>query len=335
MSKETYEWLNKYCLIGYTGQRGNAWHYRKDVQSDEPNHYENAIPVDDVIRRLFSWEAQEAPVFVKWNDNYRLETDRKAIVRSDNGDVLGMFKDSYAIHQYKEWLIESVSHLLDDDLNIGSAGILKNGAISFVSVEMPETIKVLDGFSVRPMLLATTSHNGSISTTFKQVSTRVECDNLLARALSEKTEEFRARHSKNSNFRLQSVRDALGFVHQMTDDIVAEVTKYVNIKVSDREWQAIVEKLMPVNTDANVAKQAISRVENKQERIKELYRNDPRVAPFQGTALGVIQAFNTFNQHLVGKDENRVERNMMNALTGKVTVQDRSVMEAIDKLVLL
>ena len=92
---------------------------------------------------------------------------------------------------------------------------------------------------------------------------------------------------------------------------------------------------MPVNTDANVAKQAISRVENKQERIKELYRNDPRVAPFQGTALGVIQAFNTFNQHLVGKDENRVERNMMNALTGKVTVQDRSVMEAIDKLVLL
>ena len=69
MSKETYEWLNKYCLIGYTGQRGNAWHYRKDEQSAEPNHYEKAIPVDDVIRRLFSWEAQEAPVFVKWNDN--------------------------------------------------------------------------------------------------------------------------------------------------------------------------------------------------------------------------------------------------------------------------
>jgi phage/plasmid-like protein (TIGR03299 family) len=323
MSKETYEWLNKYCLIGYTGQRGNAWHYRKDEQSAEPNHYEKAIPVDDVIRRLFSWEAQEAPVFVKWNDNYRLETDRKAI------------KDSYAIHQYKQWLIESVSHLLDDDLNIGSAGILKNGAISFVSVEMPETIKVLDGFSVRPMLLATTSHNGSISTTFKQVSTRVECDNLLARALSEKTEEFRARHSKNSNFRLQSVRDALGFVHRMTEDIVAEVTKYVNIKVSDREWQAIVERLMPVNADVNVAKQAISRVENKQERIKDMYRNDPRVAPFQGTALGVIQAFNTFNQHIVGKDENRVERNMMNTLTGKITTQDRSVMEAIDKLVLL
>lgn len=335
MSKETYEWLNKYCLIGYTSQRGNAWHYRMDAQSEEPNHYEGAIPVDDVIRRLYSWEAQEAPVYVKWNDTYRLETDRKAIVRSDSGEVLGMFKDTYAIHQYKSWLIETVSHLLDDDLNIGSAGILKNGAVSFVSVEMPETIKIIDGFSVRPMLLATTSHNGSISTTFKKVSTRVECDNLLAFALSEKGEAFRARHSKNSNFRLQSVRDALGFVHQMTDDIVAEVNKYASITVSDREWDAIVNRLMPINADPNVAKQAISRVENKQERIREMYKSDPRVAPMYGTALGVIQAFNTFNQHGIGKDDNRVERNMMNALTGKVYSSDRLVMEAIEQMVLV
>ena len=43
MSKETYEWLNKYCLIGHTKQRGTAWHYRMDSQSDEPNHYEGAM----------------------------------------------------------------------------------------------------------------------------------------------------------------------------------------------------------------------------------------------------------------------------------------------------
>jgi len=158
---------------------------------------------------------------------------------------------------------------------------------------------------------------------------------LLARALNEDTQAFRARHSKNSNFRLQSVRDALGFVHRMTEDIVAEVNKYANVKVSDREWEAIVNKLMPINTDANVPKQAVSRIENKQERIKDMYRNDPRVAPFVGTALGVIQAFNTFNQHVVGKDDNRVERNMMNALTGKVFNQDEQVMKVIKDLVLV
>jgi len=124
------------------------------------------------------------------------------------------------------------------------------------------------------------------------------------------------------------VRDALGFVHAMTDDIIAEVNKFVNIKVSEREWQAIVERLVPINTET-VAKQAISRVENKQERLKEMYKNDPRVAPFTGTALGVLQAFNTYNQHMVGKDATRAERNMFNALTGKVESSDNEVYKVL------
>lgn len=328
MSKETLEWLNNNTLIGFTEKRGNAWHYRANVQGQEPNHYPNAIPVEDVIRRLYTWEAQEAELFIKFNDTYIKAKNRKAIVRSDSGDVLGVFKEGYAIHQYSEWLLQSVSHLLDDDLRIGSAGLLKNGGVSFVSIEMPESIKILDGFTVRPMLLATSSHNGSLSTTYKKISTRVECDNLLAYAMAEDGESFKARHSKNSEMRLQSVRDALGFVHAMTDDIISEVNKFVNIKVSEREWQAIVERLVPINTET-VAKQAISRVENKQERLKDMYKNDPRVAPFTGTALGVLQAFNTYNQHMVGKDSTRAERNMFNALTGKVESSDNEVYKVL------
>ncbi len=328
MSKETLEWLNNNTLIGFTEKRGNAWHYRANVQGQEPNHYPNAIPVEDVIRRLYTWEAQEAELFVKFNDTYVKAKKRKAIVRSDSGDVLGVFKEGYTIHQYSEWLLQSVSHLIDDDLRIGSAGLLKNGGVSFVSIEMPESIKILDGFTVRPMLLATSSHNGSLSTTYKKISTRVECDNLLAYAMAESGESFKARHSKNSEMRLQSVRDALGFVHAMTDDIIAEVNKFVNIKVSEREWQAIVERLVPINTET-VAKQAISRVENKQERLKDMYKNDPRVAPFTGTALGVLQAFNTYNQHMVGKDATRAERNMFNALTGKVESSDNEVYKVL------
>jgi phage/plasmid-like protein (TIGR03299 family) len=335
MSQESSKTLNTLQLIGFTDERGHAWHYRQDMQGDEPNHYAGAIPIEDCIRRLYSWEAKEAEVFVKVGETFVPQTDRKAIVRSDSGDVLGMFKDTYAIHQYREWLIESVSNLLDDDLQIGSAGLLKNGAVSYVSVEMPESINIIDGFTIRPMLLATTSHNGSISTTFKKIATRVQCDNLLAVALSEDGEQFKTRHSKNSNFKLQSVRDALGFVHAMTDDIVAEVTKYANVKVNDREWEAIIQRIFPVNNDPQVAKQAISRVENKQERIRDMYKYDPRVAPFAGTALGVIQAFNTYGQHNIGKDQTRAERNMFNAITGKIEASDKQVMAVLNDLVMV
>ena len=55
MSKETMEWLNSNILVGFTAERGNAWHYRADLQGTEPNHYEGAIPTDDILRRLFAW----------------------------------------------------------------------------------------------------------------------------------------------------------------------------------------------------------------------------------------------------------------------------------------
>ena len=48
MSAETSTWLNTRTLIGFTDQRGHAWHYRAADQGDEPNHYPGAVPIGDV-----------------------------------------------------------------------------------------------------------------------------------------------------------------------------------------------------------------------------------------------------------------------------------------------
>jgi hypothetical protein len=44
MSTETMQWLNQNTLIGYSDQRGHAWHYRASDQGDEPNHYPVPVP---------------------------------------------------------------------------------------------------------------------------------------------------------------------------------------------------------------------------------------------------------------------------------------------------
>jgi phage/plasmid-like protein (TIGR03299 family) len=346
MSAESMEWLNSNILVGYTDERGHAWHYRKDAQGDEPNHYNGAIPVEDILRRLFAWKAISAPVFIKvpttLDDATGVDDDgtpfkfvqagnRQAIMRDDTLDLFEIFKDGYKSHQYDEWLVQNLSNMIDDDINFGSAGLLKNGAVAFVSLEMPESVEVLDGFSVRPHLLATTSHNGTLATTYKSVSTFVVCDNTHAMAMSEKTSQFKTRHSKNSGMRIQSARDALGIVHKMTDDIVAEVLALSSHKVSDAEWQKVLNALAPIPTlesdESNKA--AVSRAENKRDELVSLYNYDTRVAPWKGSALGVLQAFNTYNHHKVGKDSNRAERNMMNALIGKTEQSDRKVLELL------
>jgi phage/plasmid-like protein (TIGR03299 family) len=342
MSAETAEWLNTQVLVGFTDPqygRGNAWHYRADLQGEESNHYLNAIPVDDVLRRLYNWEAIEAPVYVGIPNlggmEYILDPERKAIVRDDTKEVFSVFKSGYQIHSYRQWLIKDVANLLDDDtIAIGTAGLLRGGAKSFVTIELPESVEVsTTGFSVRPHILACTSHDGTLSTTYQLVSTIVVCDNTLAGALGENTPQHKIRHSKHSIGKLQTVRDALTLVHTFTDDLTLELERLAQQSVTDNEFQAIIEHLVPLSQDIDVRPQVKARAENKQELLRHLYKSDPRVAPWSGTALGVLQAWNTYQHHYVGNDKSRVERNMLNGITGKTEGQDRQVLSLIDDLV--
>lgn len=342
MSKESMETLNRLTLIGNTAKRGhNAWHYRATLQGEESNHYEGAIPLADVERRLFFWDAVEAPVFVGVRDDegniirYIEQTDRKAIMRNDNNHVMGLFKDTYAIHQYKNSLLDNVGNIIDDhQLVVDSAGVLREGGIAWVAVSMPDNLETTAGFPVRPTLLATTSHNGTIATTYKQVYNAPVCDNTLFAGLATNGAQFKARHSKNSDMKIQSIREALDIVFTMGDDIIAQIERLSNVSVTANEWDAILNRLVPVGEEGKVAQSAISKMQNKQDAMRKMYRTDPMVAPWSGTALGVLQAFNTFSHHAVGNNNTRSQRNALNAINGKIEQADALVLSVLNELVL-
>ncbi len=95
---------------------------------------------------------------------WQVVPDRQAICRSDDHTVLGIFGPGYVRHHYGEWLLTTVADVLDDDLAISSAGLLRGGAIAWVEVSTSDTITTPEGVAFRPSLLAATSFDGSIST---------------------------------------------------------------------------------------------------------------------------------------------------------------------------
>lgn len=329
MSRESMEWLNLNTLIGFTDKRGNAWHYRQELQGIESNHYSGPVPVEDVLRRLFHWEAVEAEMLYRFNDTLLQAPGRKLIVRSDTGAVLGAFKSGYAIHQPSEWLLENVSQILDDELGIGSAGLLRNGAIQWVSVEVPENIVTPEGVEFRPNLLATGSCDGSIATTYKRIRTEVVCDNTRDMALGEDGQEFKVKHTKHSGYRITSAREALAIVHTMTQEFEDEIARLCAWKVTDHEFQSLLTKIIPI--DDETSKIGMTKAENKRAEIINLYNHDDRVAPWKGTAYGVTQAFNTWGQHYrtVKKGVPRSVRNMENLVTGKTAQEDAHVLNVL------
>ena len=125
---------------------------------------------------------------------------------------MGIFTAGYTRHQYREWLLTTVADILDDNLSISSAGLLRAGAIAWVEVSVPETITTPQGFDFRPNLLATTSFDGSIATTFKRTVTATVCDNTRDLALSETGQHYKVKHSRYSKAKLAPAREALAMV---------------------------------------------------------------------------------------------------------------------------
>lgn len=333
MSKETSQWLNENTLIGFTTKRGNAWHYRASDQGNEPNHYPLAIPVADVQRRLFGWTAEERTLYVESGMGPMPIEGRKAIVRSDTGHVMGLFKEGYAPHQYGEWLVKHVSNILDDTLSISSAGLLKGGAVAWVEVSVPETITTPEGVEFRPNLTAATSFDGSLATVYKRTVQETVCDNTLSAALSEKGQQLKVKHTRYSKAKLSTARDALAIVHTIADDFAAEVQRLCSVKVTDHQWETMVDAYAPM-PDPDAAKRTVTMAEAKRDTLWNLWNNDARVTPWSGSAFGALQAFNTYRHHEQDvRGMGRAERNMLNAVSGKTEQADADELEMIMSLV--
>ncbi|MCW2784993.1 MAG: hypothetical protein JWP74_1510 [Marmoricola sp.] len=350
MSRETLEHLNSSTLIGNTNARGTAWHYRADLQAEEPNHYPGPIPVEDVRRRLFDWEAVSRPIAVEQvadldtmthlNEygvpaRWATVSDKQAICRSDDDHVMGIFSNGYAAHQYDTWLVTTVANILDDSLSISSAGLLRTGAVAWVEVSVPESITTPEGVEFRPNLLATTSFDGSIATTFKRTITDVVCDNTREAALAETGQAFKVKHTKYSTARLVDARDALALVHTLAEDFAAEIQQQCSQQVPAASWRRFLDAYVPRTDQVGhpLSGKAPTLADKKRSTLERLYAHDLRVAPWAGTAHGVIQAVNTYEHHEgTVRGASRAERNMLRTIAGDFGKTDREALAVLEKV---
>ncbi len=331
MSEETITWLNQNTLVGFTDKRRHAWHYDPAKQGVESNHYPGAIPVDDVRRRLFNWQAVEGDIVATAITPDGVLTvpskDRKAILRPDTSTLLGVHGKDYPIHQFDTWLLDELAAILDDELAIGSAGLLKGGAVAWVSIELPDTIETPEGVDFRPRLLACSSHDGSLASKYKRVVMVVVCDNTLSAGLHERGPEVNIRHTRNSQLKLASARDTLQLVHKIGEDFAAQVAKLSAIRVDEGAWTRTLKVLAPIPEKDGAGR---TRAERKLLALDRLWRHDDRVAPWKDTVYGVVQAVNTYVHHEQAvKGMDRAERNMLRAVSGDIDKLDARTLERV------
>lgn len=338
MSAETLTWLNQNVLIGFVADRGKAWHYDEASQGDEPNHYPHAIPVGDVKRRLFYWTATEGTVKARVKVGGKWRTveveNKKALSHPETGEVFSIVGKTFNPHQYGKWLIDNFKQILDtsdDELGIGSAGLLKGGAQAWVQLELPDSIEGPGGIVHRPFLTGSAVFDASRQTSYSVGTQVAVCDNTLSAALAGAWDTIKYAHRAGVEMRPQDVRDALKVLHANTDAVNAELDAMLNVPVTDAQWDKFVEahigKPRPFE-----AGRGQTNWDNAHDELTAIYRNSPMAAPWQGTMWGAFQAVSTYRHHnQVAKNVagGRAERNLISRVDG---TNDKADAEVLGKL---
>jgi phage/plasmid-like protein (TIGR03299 family) len=335
MSRETAQWLNENIRIGNTAKRGQAWWYDADLDT-VGSHYEGPVPVEVVRNELFDWEPTIVPLtgLVGPDGQTYGDPNRIAIGHPKTGKVLGVFTTGYVAHSYADTLLDKVAMILDDNLNIGSAGLLREGARAWCTVEMDDTVHGPGGIDFRPFLTAATSFDGSLSTTYQLGNQLPVCDNTLAAALGA-TDALRVkiRHSAPVEGKLADVKDALQLLTNTADTFAAELEALLSEKVSETRfnmWVDVYSGMASKAKDNVTAGRGFTMASNKRDKLIELWSNDPMVNPWRGTAFGVLQTANTFETHWSSvRNVTRAERNMTRTVDGEWAKIDAAALKTL------
>lgn len=342
MSKETTAWLRENIRIGFTSERGPAWWANKadGAYMTDGTHFDGPVPEDEV-KRLLDVKLVSGPVSSVYtaDDGERVpvvDPERQSIIRvhpAGWGEILGVFKSGYQIHGYNEWINRAMADITDSSLETAAVALLRKGAVAFHQVKLPDAWEV-QGFKFTPWFTGATSCDGSLATTWFTGVDAAVCDNTFEMARQGAQTRVTRKHTRNSLCSLAEAKSTLGLTLKAGEDFAAQAEELMNTEVTDADYAAWKDIMVPMPAPKSADKpgRGYTIAENKREGLDALWLHDPKVAPWNGTAFGILQLDNTWRQWertVQAADGGRMERNLLNLTKGITADEDAKALSAL------
>lgn len=265
--------------------------------------------------------------------------DMRGVVRDDNYLELGHHTKKYRVHDYEEWLLQLLSNVIGDTLDIWSAILLRNGAQACVQVALPETAHDdKTGMDFVPYVHCYTSLDSSLATTFAGETLLIVCDNTMHaanRRAEQAGRQYKARHTSGSleTHKISEVKQALSIIHQTADSSLDFFHELGAIKVPAKKWGEIMDIILPPGDADKDTVRTLKGREAKRDLLNSTYHDDPMANTWKGTGLGVVQAINTYATHYAQlRGASRVQRNAAKLVDGEFKKVDTKSLAALAKV---
>lgn len=243
------------------------------------------------------YQVETVPALYPWGDETRVHPGQLHTVRNDTGAPLGVVGENYQVIQNRgafEFLQELVN---DHDVRWESAGALRDGKKTFVSLRLPNNVKVdAEGINdeILPFVVATNSHDGSSSFQVAVTPWRPVCGNTERFALRDAVTRWSVRHTRNATDKIREARRTLGLSVRYFDQWASEETALARTDMAVDEFTQLVDGLWPVDSTATA--RVLRTAATRKEKLRGVFAMESgRVGQ---TAYAAERAVTDYLDHL-------------------------------------
>jgi phage/plasmid-like protein (TIGR03299 family) len=281
----------------FMSDREPAWHRlgTSDV---------GAVTVDEAMKiaHLDGWEVTKSPMFTADHDGAPIVVpNRVATIRrnpwfpgegEEPTNVLGVVSTDYKVWQ-NETAFGLLTTVIDDaDATVSTAGALDGGRKAFLTLRLPDTMKVAGEDPVDLYLAGITSHDASLALTLMLTPVRVVCQNTATYALGTAPFSHRIIHTGDDtqDQQIERIRESLALSFAYGDAWVAAMDRLVEQSFTDAQFDRLVRNVVldPLDDDAPAG--VITRHEAKVADLTALFTEAETNAFGRGTKYGALNA---------------------------------------------
>ena len=235
-----------------------------------------------------NWDVVSRDLFVKVNGEEVRVPGKKAQLRDDSHEVIGVTGTSYEVF-HNSSLKELITPAVEEGiLSIENIGVIKNGARVFIQATMNETYKVA-GDETKGMITLLNSHDGTCALGCGTTAIRVICQNTFASALSEL--DTKIRHGKNIHSEAMSITGITQFIDEGMMKYTQAMEVLASTRVTDEKLDDIIEAVY------NKEKESIRAYNTIVQFTRSGIGNEGK------TLADVVNGFTQFTTHEMGKEE--------------------------------
>lgn len=211
-------------------------------------------------------------------------------------EALGVVGAGYTPIQNEEHA-EFLNHLTDQSGAVfETAGSLRGGRQVFVTLQMPQSMKVGGTDQVDLNIAALNSHDGTSAFRVLVTPVRVVCANTQSAALRNHVSSISIRHTSGATAAVQAARDVLGLTFAYGEAFQAEAERLIDTTLTDAAFDGLVSQVFgPADRDAPV--RARNAEAQRRRTLFVLFADAETQAGIRGTAWAGYQAVTEYVDH--------------------------------------